>query len=264
MPHLNELHAKFEGRGLSIVGVTGEGQKDTEPWIEKHGVKYAYAYDQGRLFAKLGLDGYPSAVLVDAKGTVVWIGHPGQIEDELIEKHLAGASTMPAEVAALCKSWPDSARAAKDALKKGQLGKAIAAAKSAAADPQGQQIVHDLEVLVQRRLEAVDARRAEGDVLGAIESAKQLEKSLTGSPLAQEASNKAKAIADDKAAAAIVRDQKQLAALDERIAKARTAKALQALVSNVEQIRRKDPESFVGRSAKELLGRIEDRLAALR
>jgi hypothetical protein len=41
--------------------VTGEGKKDTEPWIESKGAKYAYAYDKGGAFARwFGVGGIPT------------------------------------------------------------------------------------------------------------------------------------------------------------------------------------------------------------
>ena len=47
VPHLNELHAKFEAKGLSIIGVTSESAAETVPWVEGKGAKYPYAYDKG-------------------------------------------------------------------------------------------------------------------------------------------------------------------------------------------------------------------------
>ncbi len=95
MPHLNELQTKFEKSGLSILGVTKESAKSTTPWIEKHGVRFPYAFDpSGEAMAQLGARGFPSAVLVDVYGEIVWTGHPKEIDEETIEKALDNQSPV--------------------------------------------------------------------------------------------------------------------------------------------------------------------------
>ena len=97
--------------------MTGESKEKTEPWVEKHGAKYAYAYDKGtKLFSALKCRGYPSAALVDPNWTVVWTGHPASLNDGLIEKHIGGASRTPVGINAIAKTWPSEAAPVKKAL----------------------------------------------------------------------------------------------------------------------------------------------------
>jgi len=45
-----------------------------------------------------GRNGIPSAFLINTKGVIVWIGHPMQLKDEMIEDALAG-KTIEGKVA---------------------------------------------------------------------------------------------------------------------------------------------------------------------
>ena len=68
-----------------MVGVTSEGESQTEPWVESKGARYAYAYDRGgKLSRALGVTGIPNAVLVDPSGTILWQGNPGSLTNELV------------------------------------------------------------------------------------------------------------------------------------------------------------------------------------
>jgi thiol-disulfide isomerase/thioredoxin len=152
VPHLNELQEEYGARGFSVVAVTGEGAKKTEPWIRKRGAKYAYGYDpKGEvhgLFQVLtpGGRGIPFAALVDPFGTVLWTGNPSGLNEELIERSLKGASERPVW------QWPEEARGLARTLQRGDLA---AAAKEAALLPSpGGTGSFDAPALVRERIAA--------------------------------------------------------------------------------------------------------------
>ena len=127
--HLNELHAKYESKGLTIVGVTHESKENTEPWIKANGVKYAYAYEPTeagapRLGARCGVRFIPHAVLVDPTGKVVFNGSPGELNERVIEQALQSAAKKPL--------WEQPASYAKvrEALAKRAIGDAIREVKT--------------------------------------------------------------------------------------------------------------------------------------
>ena len=104
IPHLNEVHNKFKNKGLIVIGQDcwEKDESLVEPFIKKMGDKMTYrvALDdkQGNEKGKMaetwmeaaGRGGIPSAFLVDKTGSIAWIGHPMELEDEVIEKVLAG------------------------------------------------------------------------------------------------------------------------------------------------------------------------------
>lgn len=92
MPHLNELHEKFGGKGVVIVGVTSESIELAKPWAEAKGAKYPLVSDPSAKSSEAyGVNGIPAAFLIDAKGKVIWAGHPATLTEALIEQAVVGA-----------------------------------------------------------------------------------------------------------------------------------------------------------------------------
>lgn len=61
-------------------------------FLSEHGVRYPILRIEGDTFEQtLGANGYPSAFLVNPKGDVVWSGHPAELEESDIVRHLSGA-----------------------------------------------------------------------------------------------------------------------------------------------------------------------------
>jgi thiol-disulfide isomerase/thioredoxin len=103
IPHLNELHTKFQDKGLVVIGqnVWERDEAKVQPFIKQMGSKMSYrvAMDDKKsnkdgAMAKswmeaAGRNGIPSAFLVDKQGKIAWIGHPSSLTDKQIEKLLA-------------------------------------------------------------------------------------------------------------------------------------------------------------------------------
>ncbi len=104
IPHLNEIANKFKDKGLVVIGQDcwERDESQVEPFINKMGDKMTYhvalddkeGNEKGLMattwMAAAGRNGIPSAFLVDKKGTVVWIGHPMQLDDSTIQQVLDG------------------------------------------------------------------------------------------------------------------------------------------------------------------------------
>ncbi len=89
IPHLNEIFAKYKDRGLMVVGVTDEDDATIRRFQKGVPMDYPVATDKdGRLSEKMGVDGIPTAFLVNKAGEIVWEGHPMQLTDEDIAKIL--------------------------------------------------------------------------------------------------------------------------------------------------------------------------------
>jgi thiol-disulfide isomerase/thioredoxin len=103
IPHLNEIHNKFKNQGLVVIGQDCFERDDglVEPFVQKMGDKMTYrvALDdksndkKGKMaeswMTAAGLNGIPSAFLVDTKGIIAWIGHPMELKEKIIEEVLA-------------------------------------------------------------------------------------------------------------------------------------------------------------------------------
>ena len=75
-----------------VVGVTNESESLVKKYIEQNKVAYTIAIEKSfKSSQAFGIDGYPSAFLIDPKGKVAWAGHPASMQPSDIEKVLAGA-----------------------------------------------------------------------------------------------------------------------------------------------------------------------------
>ncbi|HNY80230.1 MAG: TlpA disulfide reductase family protein [Sedimentisphaerales bacterium] len=99
IPHLTELAKKYADR-VVFVGVSNEDVATVKPFVADQGDQMAYnvAVDTaGKVIngymAAFGQGGIPTAFIVDAAGKVVWLGHPMDNLDEVLDKVLAGTYT---------------------------------------------------------------------------------------------------------------------------------------------------------------------------
>lgn len=202
------MQESWKDKGLSILAVTSEGASDTEDFVESKGVRYAYAYDKGgKLGRYFGVQGIPDAVLIDADGVVLWQGHPGALEESLLEKATVGALRHP------LWEWPDSARAARGALLKRDFRTALEQARKLTPAADGIDIAAEVQRMVTARVGAMKGARERGDFLGAQELAQTLKKELSGLPEAEEAARVAAEIAADKEAQTVIKGQQRIAKL---------------------------------------------------
>jgi len=104
MAHVNRLHHKYQDKGLVVIGQNAKEAAGTEvePFIKRMGnlMSYRIALDEGatnRLSGKMlenwlfaAEAGIPTAFIIDKKGIISFIGHPDEIDEQLIEQVLAG------------------------------------------------------------------------------------------------------------------------------------------------------------------------------
>ena len=232
--------------------MTDESKEKTEPWVEKHGAKYPYAYDKGgKLFNALKCRGYPSAVLVSPDWTVVWAGHPASLQESTIEQHIGGASRTPVGINAIARTWPKEAAPVKKALLKKDYAKALdAALKVSGQSPEGQQVVDTVRQLITSNVEGVLSLKEKGDYLHFTQRAKELARSLDG----LEEGEKLEALLDevkkDKQAQKCIKGQKALARVSKMLGKVRKKKDLDPLIAQCEKLADKYDGTYAGEQAR--------------
>lgn len=191
---MNELHAEYDSKGLTIIGVTNESESQTEPWIKSKEVAYAYAYDKGgKLSRTLGVSGIPHAFLVSPAGKIVWEGHPASLDNKIIEDNLADVITKP------LYEWSGKAGKIKKAFLDNDFAGALeSAAKLGEDDPFGVEIGAVVQGILTARVAKLNAALEMGDVLTAYDTAKSLSKGLKGLPEAEAVKEALKRISKDK------------------------------------------------------------------
>ena len=108
IPHINELSKELAG-DVTFIGVAiwpSEGMVPTNEFVADRGdeMSYTIAEDiEGKtaesFMAAAGRNGIPTAMIVDGEGTLVWMGHPMDGMDQVLEDVVAGEFDMEAYVA---------------------------------------------------------------------------------------------------------------------------------------------------------------------
>lgn len=87
VPAMKETYDKFHGKGLQIAGFTRITRSATEEkvleFIKEESINYPIAKENGKLADEFGVSGIPAAAVVK-DGKVVWRGHPGRLNDDMI------------------------------------------------------------------------------------------------------------------------------------------------------------------------------------
>lgn len=87
---LNRLQRDYRAHGLTVVGLARAPPVQVAAPARRELRDYPLGNDpDGVVFAQLGLDSLPSAVLVDRNGMVVWQGDPANLGRVTIERTLA-------------------------------------------------------------------------------------------------------------------------------------------------------------------------------
>lgn len=224
--------------------MTGEGTKETEPWIAEKGAKYAYAYDKGgKLMQHFGLSGLPSAILVGADGTVLYAQSGGTPSEKLIEQAVQGALSraMP--------DWPESTAAVRSAMGKKKYADAVAAA---AKLPEAEAWVKEaVSKFVAQRVARLKAAREAGDALTAIELSKELDKQLAGLPEQAEVKAVAAELDKDETAQKTAKAQKKVR--DIRAQKLGKTKEREKAMEDLQKIAKDHAGTFAAKEAEEFL-----------
>lgn len=100
IPHLNELYKDLKSSGFTIVGISDEKMSKVKPFVQRKGknMSYPVAIDSGAKqdwFKAAGQRGIPSAFVVDASNTIMWIGNPLDPAFDKIVKDVAKGNFNP-------------------------------------------------------------------------------------------------------------------------------------------------------------------------
>jgi thiol-disulfide isomerase/thioredoxin len=89
VPKMSETHQKWSSKGLNVIGLTKMTRDTTEDavtgFIKDSGVSYPMGKEAGGMSQAFGVRGIPAAAVVK-DGTIIWRGHPGRINDDMLTK----------------------------------------------------------------------------------------------------------------------------------------------------------------------------------
>ncbi|NJK94093.1 MAG: TlpA family protein disulfide reductase [Bacteroidales bacterium] len=97
IPELNKLYSRFKPQGVEIIGINCDGPRSISkvgPMVKSLQIQYPVLIDiNTSLMNDLNLMAYPTLLLVDGEGKILWI-HEGYVTGDAdvisaeIEKHL--------------------------------------------------------------------------------------------------------------------------------------------------------------------------------
>ena len=93
LAHLDALHRELQAEGLRVLGLSPERPEAVRAFLAKRPLSYAIAVDgEPGLHKLLRIRAMPYALLLDAKGLVIWRGEPGELQAQGLRERLrAGA-----------------------------------------------------------------------------------------------------------------------------------------------------------------------------
>lgn len=236
-----------------MLAVTDEGVPDTERFVQKNAMRYAYAYDKGGKLARhFGVEGIPHSVLVDPTGVVVWSGHPAALEETHLQRATAGALSKP------LWDWPAGAKNVRTALVKGDLKSAVDQAGKLAPSDGGPDILAALQGMVRGKVEIVTTAQAKGDYLLAQNGAVALQKELAGLPEADQVRQIAADIAANKEALEVIKGQQKVAKI--RGKNPSKKKDVNAAIEDLRKIKQDYPGTYVATEIDALIVQLQEQL----
>lgn len=88
-PYLNDLVEDLEDTDIQFVAVTNESFNLTQEFTRVRQLKYPVAVDIKDEYGQaIGVTYIPFAVIVNAKGEIIWSGHSGKLTKLRIQKEL--------------------------------------------------------------------------------------------------------------------------------------------------------------------------------
>jgi thiol-disulfide isomerase/thioredoxin len=108
IPHLNQLWTKFKDRGVIVIGVDiWDSDETVAPFVKKMGTNMTYrvalddkSQDPGGFMSstwwkrKVNNHGIPAAFVINRDGVIAWIGHPGGLNEEILEEIISGKQDL--------------------------------------------------------------------------------------------------------------------------------------------------------------------------
>lgn len=132
VPHLIELQEKYKDKGVVLVSLSYEADNAVAKFIGQMKIPYIVGSEATATRDAFGIQGYPTAFLIDPAGKVAWKGHP-MVAEQAIEDLLK--KTDPIVQGKLAEHAADRALARADKLKSlGRYADALAAYEKITTD----------------------------------------------------------------------------------------------------------------------------------
>ena len=230
--HMVKVNADYAAKGLQFLGVSLDSDPSALPPVLKDkGFTWPQSFEGagGKLPKAWGVSSIPQTFIIGPDGTVLWRGHPAEIDDPLAKAfkdhppQLVDAKTLAAAAAALTSAEgsvdADPAKAMK------ALASFPAAAKSDAdTNARLTALTEKLTAFGQQQVDAAQAQIDAKQFADASRTLRTVSQALAGLPIGATAKTKLASLEHDPSVQKAMAADKRSAAADAALAKAKSLK----------------------------------------
>ena len=94
-PRMNELHARYASRGLTVLGVSSDSPASIARFVREQGVRHAVARVVLDVLRAYEVTSYPLGLLIAPDGRVLWRGSFDRLTDRVLDAYLARVRVLP-------------------------------------------------------------------------------------------------------------------------------------------------------------------------
>jgi len=247
----------FTEKGLSVVAVTKHDRSMVDQYVEETGATHPIVIESSDSMRAYGRHSFPSAFLIGANGRILWVGHPGNLKDELITQTLANAHILP--------EFPKDLSTARKALDKDKFSaaekkvqKALDGGSLSAEERETVESIRDwIQWYASSTLESAAKDLEAGNVYEAWRTYGEIAKEYKGNALGSRAAGLVKALMADKAQKKEIKAGKKLAKILVELRDLKPKKALKALAP---LLAKKYADTKAGQKATEMGAELEKQL----
>jgi hypothetical protein len=255
---------------MTILSVTGESKEIVDPFVEELEPIYPILCQGGGQVHEYSTGGVPTSYLIGADGTVLWHGHPGKLEDDLIEKHLKDVekahrvSTWAFMIKQALPELPDKLGGIMKLLEKMKFGAALKKVESTLpkleGDDQeaGEKVRAWIEEAGTKGIEKAAGLVRDGKVYKGVLEYEIVEERFKGHDLSKQAKNAVKEVKKDKALALEIKASEKFEKIKKDMAEERKPedklKCLKPLLS------KKYADTLAGREAARIAEELESKI----
>lgn len=81
MPEVQKLYKDYAPKGVQVLGISDESKKVVSPFVRDRSLSYEFGLDSVHAMKKaFGVDGYPTMILLDRDGNIVYSESPPDID----------------------------------------------------------------------------------------------------------------------------------------------------------------------------------------
>ncbi|MBZ0136558.1 MAG: hypothetical protein K8I27_09315 [Planctomycetes bacterium] len=255
VPHLQELHDKFNSKGFELVAVSSEDAGKIQSGLID-AKKVTYGVVRADISGTYETRGIPHSWVLDAEGKCIYKGHPSGVTAEKVAEWVANLAPTTVD-----KELHKDLKGAVKSFEKGEMGKSQAEISKAVEGTEDEAVKADAEYLqglIKKHIDLYEAKMAKaeesGDLVTLGKTLTEASAAFKGSELGDKWAGELKELEKSDEYKDTVKAQDELDKIKDKLEDMRPSSAR----SKLEKIAEKYPNTPAGKEAAELAKRYPD------